>query len=436
MAVAGALDMSLDDVIKKKGSRGGGGGGGRNGAKKGKKAERKEESGKGGAAAGARAATARRLSEVATRAASERPAAKAGGGGGEKAGAREPLGVLSAAFRGLGLPARTLGVKPVDRPAPDPKPARAAKASGGKRGEQKPARAAPAGPAPRGTEDKLSMSLEDMIKHEVKRPGRKSEREGKADGKGAEGGGSKRGGRKRRGMMKLRKEESAGPKGKAKAKAKTRARGRGAVEWGKGSGKGWGGEGGGGLLQRARARAGEGGARAKRGRLYDDYDDWGPPPSKRMRAASAGDFGWGSSRARALDDGYSWGGSTARRREEPGWSRDWDDRVAPARERQREPRVTRVPQGPDLPARPAREAPSRAERARGFTTIRVSNVPRNLDKMDIKDAFEDNGRVVKCEVERGVAYVTFDNPRDAQQAVQTFDRGELNGQTIFVTPEQ
>lgn len=67
------------------------------------------------------------------------------------------------------------------------------------------------------------------------------------------------------------------------------------------------------------------------------------------------------------------------------------------------------------------------------TQIRVANVPRTLDCRDIKEAFEDTGKVIKCEVERGVARVTFKNAADAKRAVNTFDRGELNGQTIFVT---
>lgn len=67
------------------------------------------------------------------------------------------------------------------------------------------------------------------------------------------------------------------------------------------------------------------------------------------------------------------------------------------------------------------------------TQIRVMNVPRSLDCADIKEAFEDTGKVLKCEVERGVARVTFKNAADAKRAVNTFDRGELNGQTIFVT---
>jgi len=67
--------------------------------------------------------------------------------------------------------------------------------------------------------------------------------------------------------------------------------------------------------------------------------------------------------------------------------------------------------------------------------IRVQNVPLNLEPRDIKEAFAETGRVRDCKVDRGVAWVTFDVPIDAKKAVQTFDRGELNGKTIFVTLE-
>merc|ERR1719436_1331085 len=86
-----------------------------------------------------------------------------------------------------------------------------------------------------------------------------------------------------------------------------------------------------------------------------------------------------------------------------------------------------------------REAPSLRAGSRGAaggTKIKVCNVPKNLDSRDIKEAFEDTGRVLRCEVERGVANIIFSTLNDAKKAVTTFDRGELNGQTIFVTLEQ
>jgi len=67
--------------------------------------------------------------------------------------------------------------------------------------------------------------------------------------------------------------------------------------------------------------------------------------------------------------------------------------------------------------------------------IKVANIPKDLDWRDIKEAFEDTGKVMRCDLEKGVAWVTFDTVLDAKEAVKTFDRGELNGQTIFVTRE-
>jgi len=74
-------------------------------------------------------------------------------------------------------------------------------------------------------------------------------------------------------------------------------------------------------------------------------------------------------------------------------------------------------------------------RSGGGSTIRVANVPRDLSKRDIIDAFEDTGKVHSVQVDRGVAWITYGNPLDAKKAVQTFDRKELNGQTLFVTVE-
>jgi len=68
--------------------------------------------------------------------------------------------------------------------------------------------------------------------------------------------------------------------------------------------------------------------------------------------------------------------------------------------------------------------------------IKVANVPRDLAARDIKHAFEaEAGKTTSCELDRGIAYLTFQHPEDARKAVETFDRGELNGKTITVTLE-
>lgn len=65
--------------------------------------------------------------------------------------------------------------------------------------------------------------------------------------------------------------------------------------------------------------------------------------------------------------------------------------------------------------------------------IKVTNVPHDLDRVDIKEAFEaEAGKILRCELDRGTAWISFHRQEDAQQAVDTFDRGELNGNTISV----
>lgn len=69
--------------------------------------------------------------------------------------------------------------------------------------------------------------------------------------------------------------------------------------------------------------------------------------------------------------------------------------------------------------------------------IKVTNIPRDLDMQDIKEAFESEaGKISLCKMERGTAWITFLNPKDARKAVDTFDRGELNGKTIDVVFER
>lgn len=65
--------------------------------------------------------------------------------------------------------------------------------------------------------------------------------------------------------------------------------------------------------------------------------------------------------------------------------------------------------------------------------IKVKNIPMDLDWRDIKGAFEaEAGKIDRCELNKGTAWITFTRPEDARKAVETFDRGELNGKTIGV----
>lgn len=80
-----------------------------------------------------------------------------------------------------------------------------------------------------------------------------------------------------------------------------------------------------------------------------------------------------------------------------------------------------------------REAEAPAQTSSRPKRVKVTNVARDLDDQDIKEAFEaETGRIVKCTLDRSTAYITFANASDAVKAVETFDRGELNGKTITV----
>jgi len=69
--------------------------------------------------------------------------------------------------------------------------------------------------------------------------------------------------------------------------------------------------------------------------------------------------------------------------------------------------------------------------------IKVKNIPHDLDWRDIKGAFEaEAGKIARCELDKGVAWITFQHAEDARKAVETFDRGELNGKTIEVSMER
>lgn len=117
------------------------------------------------------------------------------------------------------------------------------------------------------------------------------------------------------------------------------------------------------------------------------------------------------------DDRDSWsGGNSSREAAVKSWERNWsgDQSSRATSASARKTSVNRGQQG---------------------CRIRVTNVPTNLNRRDVKEAFEDIGSVVDCKIERGIAWVTFHNALDAKKATNTFDRGELNGQTIYVTQD-
>lgn len=357
------------------------------------------------------------------------------------------------------------------------------------------------------TEDKLQMSLDDVIKTGRKKPvaakgvaSAKAKAVGRAAnanqfGKGAMGNMQSRGGQKMAVMknMKMQGKFLARAKAKAQSKGKGRGRGREQMEFaartwntnweervvhskGKGKGKGKAtertkgkekGKGRGKEPMTSRTWSKDWDDRAEPGKVYANWataqkrkfaegapsekwrrvESWeAPPAAKRRRIESEGwDAPIRSSRE-AYRPSDSWR-DAGRARDDERWitgpdrwqARDPPKRAPPARKP-----VTREV-SPEAP--PPRRRTSREEKtastggARGHSSgsagckIRVSNVPKGLEDSDIREAFEDVGAVKRCTVERGVAIVTFDSPSAAKKAVNTFDRGELNGQTIYVTHE-
>lgn len=66
-------------------------------------------------------------------------------------------------------------------------------------------------------------------------------------------------------------------------------------------------------------------------------------------------------------------------------------------------------------------------------SIKVTNIPKDVNMSDIKEAFEqETGKIARCRLDHGTAWIAFTKPQDARKAVDTFDRGELNGNTIGV----
>jgi RNA recognition motif-containing protein len=64
-------------------------------------------------------------------------------------------------------------------------------------------------------------------------------------------------------------------------------------------------------------------------------------------------------------------------------------------------------------------------------TVIAANLPRDLDWEDIRSAFSPVGVVELCLfVDEIMALITFSTAEAAQQAVETYDGGELNGQCI------
>jgi len=84
--------------------------------------------------------------------------------------------------------------------------------------------------------------------------------------------------------------------------------------------------------------------------------------------------------------------------------------------------------------KPPPRTKARTEAKSGPKSIKVSNIPKKLKADDIKEAFEaEAGKIAECKLSKGgTARITFHKAKDAQKAVDTFDKGELNGKVISV----
>jgi len=204
---------------------------------------------------------------------------------------------------------------------------------------------------------------------------------------------------------------------------------------GKGGGKDWGGGGkGGGKDSWDSAPAFRSN---KRARTEVSWDSEPPAWSAKSAGKGNGQDSWQKKEAERWGQKErgpdSWG---AKEREPRG--NDWQDsersdrRKAPAREDRESWGTGQRGQKrayEEETRRETREGPSGQSKR-----IKVTNIPRDLDMYDIKDAFEaEAGKIVDCKMARGTAMITFGNAKDARKAVDTFDRGELNGKTIEVT---
>lgn len=209
------------------------------------------------------------------------------------------------------------------------------------------------------------------------------------------------------------------------------------------------------LVGNDRSDRGKGKSRGKGKGKSKDWDDW--KGSDSWGGSSRSEWGRGGPK----DD---WGGSW-REREPPRWRdspRDeWRDRDEPERwgrrdggrdgGDRRDDRDARgsFSWGGDRDARGGRD--ERDSWGRGTKrgrddgdhrstrskVIKVTNIPTDLGKEDIQEAFEaETGKILSCDMKRGTAIIRFARAEDALKAAETFDRGELNGRIIQVTVEQ
>jgi len=268
--------------------------------------------------------------------------------------------------------------------------------------------------------DKLEMSLEEVIGNE------------KGKGKGRKGRNNDEGKGKSRGKGKNWDDDYGSRKGRGKDK--------GYSSKGYSKGDRWGGD--------------KGSGKDRGPQVWSEHDDRdGFTGGDDDRSWGKGrDSGKGMGRRPALS-GRSGGGMSdprARVREDrDGWQRV--EQSAPIRDNRRDeppprrraaaaspPRRREVGGGVKRRGEEPERAPASKRRATDegsskAKSVKVTNIPRDVTMEDIKEAFEaETGRITRCRLDRGTAWIAFTRHEDAKKAIDTFDRGELNGKQIGV----
>eukprot|EP00929_Paragymnodinium_shiwhaense_P000810 TRINITY_DN101013_c0_g1_i1.p1 TRINITY_DN101013_c0_g1~~TRINITY_DN101013_c0_g1_i1.p1 ORF type:complete len:407 (+),score=109.75 TRINITY_DN101013_c0_g1_i1:105-1325(+) len=116
-------------------------------------------------------------------------------------------------------------------------------------------------------------------------------------------------------------------------------------------------------------------------------------------------------------------------------AREEKERAATRRKEREEPEPPRRRSAREEPAAPApKRRKEETTKATASKRIKITNVAKELDEQDIKEAFEaETGKILECNLSKSTAYIVFAKAADAIKAVETFDRGELNGKQISVT---
>jgi len=164
----------------------------------------------------------------------------------------------------------------------------------------------------------------------------------------------------------------------------------------------------------------------------DEEDGWGKGVGRGSARGGKGDDRREAGRPRGWSDND--------RSDRGLWQRVEQAREAPIREVRRDSVRDRREVGRGSKVAETRSAPQKRraleepEGSRSTKSIKVTNIPHDVNVQDIRDAFEqETGKITRCRLDRGTAWIAFQTSGAARKAVDTFDRGELNGQNIGVT---